>query len=167
MNRCDECQHWDRDADTRGVPDLGRCRRAMQIWDATDWEEDATDPEGYPVRTPASKEARDTMVFVADGSDYSASLLTRNDFFCAHFTAKNPGLLEPPPRNWLRELIDHDKVARVEVEARRDTTRWKTGSYEVIAHLTGPTSEGADNVASWAPTIQQAAEFVLTGLLRS
>lgn len=164
MSRCDECLHWDgSDTDNRGVPDLGRCRKAMQIWDATDWEEDRTDPEGYPARTFVG-EATDTMVFVADSSDYSARLLTRKDFFCAHFSAKNPGLLEPSPRNWLRELIERDDIQHVEVSSGLKDAEGNVENFEVVAVSTSPF---APDLASRAPTIQQAAEFVLTGLLRS
>ncbi len=85
--RCDTCQFWDpknTDAvfDTDGL-DLGRCDKAMQLWDASEW---SYDDDGERVLRTAKDAGQ--MMFVQDGSDYRADLYTKPGFFCAHFTAK-------------------------------------------------------------------------------
>jgi hypothetical protein len=54
----------------------------MQIWDASEWND--AEGDGLPDRV-LTEEAAGTKMFVADGSDYRAALLTAEDFNCAHF----------------------------------------------------------------------------------
>lgn len=82
--QCSGCVHWDRESSDRayhGVRDLGRCRAAIMLWDATEWVED-NDP---PYDRMLKPEYRDTMMFVSDASDYYAQLMTRSDFCCSQF----------------------------------------------------------------------------------
>lgn len=80
--RCDNCKHWDRsDKEWSYVPDNAnthKCLRAKQFWDATEWVEEG-DNDVRRVKDPSDK------MFVADGSNYRAELLTMADFYCAHF----------------------------------------------------------------------------------
>lgn len=81
MRRCDECKHWDTapDAYMSEIIPVRKCRKAPQFWDCTEWG-----GEDQMERVPTAA-ARDIKMFVQDGSDYSARLMTRADFFCAHF----------------------------------------------------------------------------------
>jgi hypothetical protein len=76
--RCDGCKHWNQDQDF--AAGLGECTRAHPFWELSTWKDD---DDGYRrVLLPAA--ANDKM-FVQDGSDYRAHLITTPDFFCAHF----------------------------------------------------------------------------------
>lgn len=78
--RCDGCKHWAVEAQDYGDGALlaaRLCSRAIEIWEATEWNDDYD--------RVAKKGFEDVKMFVADGSGYSARLLTRADFFCAHF----------------------------------------------------------------------------------
>lgn len=81
---CGACRHWasESNADHRpeGMKDVRRCNRAQMFWDCTTWTEEY---ERVPL-----PEHKDDMMFVQDGSDYHAELLTRPGFSCAHFDRK-------------------------------------------------------------------------------
>lgn len=81
---CKNCCHWDPTDDSKehAMPGLRRCTRAKMFWDETEWNDDCD-----RVLKP---EARGSLMFVQDGSDYWATLLTLGDFFCAHFEALEP-----------------------------------------------------------------------------
>lgn len=89
--RCDACEHWTRVSspgnDYLGADRdefvVGDCDVAAPLWEATDWKKVGNDT----VRV-LKEEYRDIMIFAQDGSDYSASVLTKPEFFCAHFKAK-------------------------------------------------------------------------------
>ena len=59
--------------------------KAKPFWDCTDWGTEETDY--VRMLTPKFK---DLKMFVQDGSDYSAHLWTRPNFFCAHFEDQSP-----------------------------------------------------------------------------
>lgn len=80
--RCDQCAHWNREADEYSdgaILNVRRCGKAIEIWNATEWN------DNYD-RVPIVG-LEEQKMFVKDGSSYAASLLTRADFFCAHFDA--------------------------------------------------------------------------------
>jgi hypothetical protein len=52
-------------------------------WDSTKW----SDEEGCFDRIEVDPS---NLMYVQDASDYSAYLLTKADFFCAHFEGKEP-----------------------------------------------------------------------------
>lgn len=84
--RCDECQFWQLDdKEMHEIKGLGRCTKAMQLWDATEWVPDDDGEPGWCDRRVKAEHA-DQMSFCNDGSQYSASLWTKAEFFCAHFT---------------------------------------------------------------------------------
>lgn len=85
--RCGECKHWVQDEKSyRAVADLGECRKVELLWEATEWRLNEDGEPGYCDRVIRS-ELVAQMSFVQDGSDYSARLWTKPDFFCAHFEA--------------------------------------------------------------------------------
>jgi hypothetical protein len=79
---CRTCRHWsppENEGDIAAVG-LATCQNARQYWDASKWDYDAQDKY---IRVMKDKEHR---VFVQDGSDYHAYLITREDFFCADWS---------------------------------------------------------------------------------
>ncbi len=80
--RCDECRHWDADDTYNRVKGsvVRKCGKVTMFWDSTEWDEDCD--------RVFKDEYADQKAFVQDASDYSALLLTRADFFCAHFVEK-------------------------------------------------------------------------------
>lgn len=84
--RCRNCKFWDRD-ETEGQVELSAthyCNRPKMFWDATEWtNEDPNSEDRYTIRA-LKADAKDDLMFVQDGSDYAAYLITRADFFCAH-----------------------------------------------------------------------------------
>jgi len=91
--RCDRCRHWDntsqaakdaehiiriRDVETR------MCVRIPMYWNATEWVAGVEEDDDLPGRALKAEHA-ETNAFLQDGSDYKAFLITRADFFCAHF----------------------------------------------------------------------------------
>lgn len=79
--RCENCKFWDgRDSFQGYVGNsaLGECVNAKQLWDATEWTGSGENVK-REIRHP------DQKIFVTDASDYSASLITRNDFGCVEF----------------------------------------------------------------------------------
>ncbi len=80
--RCDECKHWVLDKDTYyNYSNTGECIKAKPLWDCSEW----SDVTYERVLKP---ECVNMKFFVQDGSDYSAHLLTRADFYCAEFERK-------------------------------------------------------------------------------
>lgn len=81
--QCSSCKFWEPETpyERQIVADLGTCRRAHMFWDVSEWN------ENYD-RVLLPQHASD-MMFVQDGSDYKAELLTRAIFWCAHFEAKD------------------------------------------------------------------------------
>lgn len=83
--RCDKCKFWDRESGKEYAGGVGECTKAKPFWDCSRWQDD---DEGY--RRVMLPECADMKMFVQDGSDYRAHLLTRPDFFCAEFKALSP-----------------------------------------------------------------------------
>jgi hypothetical protein len=81
--KCADCVFWERTDHPCDRTDLGECSKAAVLWNATDWQENE-DGETVRVILP---QFESQMLFAQDGSDYSASVITRHDFFCAHFEA--------------------------------------------------------------------------------
>jgi hypothetical protein len=75
---CKTCPHWKLD-EQQSIKDadIRRCNRTEMFWDATEWGDDH---EGFKRRL--TDEAKDFRMFTQDGSDYFASLYTRDDHFC-------------------------------------------------------------------------------------
>lgn len=77
--RCDQCKYWEKELNSNeGVKEIRECFKAKPLWDCCNWEE----PDFKRVLKP---EFKDFKLFVQDGSDYHAAMLTKADFFCAHF----------------------------------------------------------------------------------
>ncbi len=81
---CRDCKYWKAPGpnDYREVTDLGECSHAPMFWNATKWREEPEEGRTY------LPEYVDRLFFVQDGSDYYATLLTKENFYCAHATAK-------------------------------------------------------------------------------
>jgi hypothetical protein len=79
--RCEQCKHWDVKEGKEYAGGLGQCQRAHAFWDRSEWRDD----ESGEYRRFLLPEAADDKMFVQDGSDYRAVLLTKPDFFCAHY----------------------------------------------------------------------------------
>ena len=89
--RCDLCKFWiekgSRDT-LANHPDFGDCDKAKPYWDATEWSKDGEFDPTNPTRGMRLSLNSDDKMFVQDGSDNMAVLITRRDFYCAHFEAK-------------------------------------------------------------------------------
>lgn len=85
--RCADCKHWEGPDESQSYGNrdfgLGECNRAKMFWDATEWSGE----EGNYDRIELDPSS---LMYVQDGSDYSAVLLTKPNFFCAHFEGKEP-----------------------------------------------------------------------------
>jgi len=76
MKRCKTCKHWQKpDSNYGEIPGSGKCRAAVQFWDATEWA-------GYGGRRVLKSEYTGRLFFVQDGSDYYAEMKTLPDFGC-------------------------------------------------------------------------------------
>ena len=84
--RCDQCKYWDREEGGKYAEGLGECQRAHPFWDCSKWND-----EGDEYRRVLLPSAADDKMFVQDGSDYKAHLITKADFFCAHYEATDSG----------------------------------------------------------------------------
>jgi hypothetical protein len=78
MEHCKTCKHWDgvRANEYGGLPGSGSCTAASQIWDVTEYY-----PPDYEKLRLRPGHAG-LLCFVADGSAYSAELITMSDFGC-------------------------------------------------------------------------------------
>ena len=82
--RCDKCEHWNpRQRYDPNPLDFRVCSKAIVMWDATDW--DCDNMENGRVMRP---EFKDQMLCAQDASGDDAIVITRADFFCAHFTKR-------------------------------------------------------------------------------
>lgn len=84
MNKtCESCIYWLRGGDSddgyQNYLDTGICRKATMFWDSTEWREDE---ETFIVNRSLKKQFVGNGMFVQDGSDYSATLITEPDFYC-------------------------------------------------------------------------------------
>lgn len=71
---CENCTHWQQDErkTQEKTVHVGKCNKIPMFWDATDWDRDS----GKLIFTS------DSLAFAQDGSDYSAYLLTKPNFYC-------------------------------------------------------------------------------------
>ena len=96
MGNCKDCIHW-AEGDKEDYSKLigaGVCKRAKQFWDSTEWET-VIDEEGCePDEIIRSAKSKDDLMFVQDGSDYHAELITLPDFGCVQFENKSIGIVE-------------------------------------------------------------------------
>lgn len=75
-DRCGTCDFWEKPGTKYGeVPGVGRCKRAVMYWSATEWR------KGYTERV-LRPEYADALMFVQDASDYQADLFTLPNFGC-------------------------------------------------------------------------------------
>ena len=89
--RCDDCRHWEPEPESyRAIKGIGECTKAVELWETTEWTKDESGEDSYCDRT-VKAEYIDQMSFVQDGSDYSASLWTKPEFFCAHYDPELEG----------------------------------------------------------------------------
>jgi hypothetical protein len=79
--RCDQCAHWGTNYGDENAQILGvrKCMKVVELWEGSEWNANFE-------RVPKIEHA-DQMMFAMDGSGYSASLYTKEHFFCAHFTS--------------------------------------------------------------------------------
>ena len=85
-NSCKTCKHWEYEEPDGYYSEvgLGECLRAKPFWECSGY----LDKDGDYKRVLTPEHASD-MMFCQDGSDYRAFLLTKPEFFCAHWEAKN------------------------------------------------------------------------------
>ena len=91
--RCDRCKHWGVGEDgcerrMSGGLLVKRCGKAVEWWYVSEWVE--SEDDGWHEERNAKPEYAEQKMFVQDGSDYKADLLTVADFFCAHFEPTTP-----------------------------------------------------------------------------
>jgi len=83
MMACQTCAHWGgeedywRDYTCNG---LKVCSRIGEFFEASEWNDD-----GDRVMKP---ECRNDLAFAQDGSGYRAFVVTKPNFFCAHYEQK-------------------------------------------------------------------------------
>lgn len=86
---CSNCKHWDfprKDKYSSDPKEINECFKAKVLWDCKQWNDTDIIEEIYTIK----EEFKDQKLFVQDGSDYRAVMLTKADFFCAHFEPKVP-----------------------------------------------------------------------------
>lgn len=82
---CQNCSYWEQEEGTRYLAiETGYCSRSMQLWDASEYGRISN----AEVQLVLTEEAKTVKMFVPDGSDYRASLITTPDFYCIEFKAK-------------------------------------------------------------------------------
>lgn len=79
--KCETCKFWDRH-DAEYYLGLGRCRAAVEFWNATRWNDETGDRE-------FTKEAANVKAFTQDGSYYRSILPTKADFGCVQWEEKS------------------------------------------------------------------------------
>lgn len=93
--RCDQCKHWEPCGGNHGNEPIGvgECLKPKPLWDCSMWSDENGDevPHQLPrgIHRVMKPEYADAKMFVQDGSDYTAHLLTRPDFYCAEFAKKD------------------------------------------------------------------------------
>lgn len=77
-NICKNCKHWEESKfyNLKGII-FGDCNKVEMFWGCTKW-----DNEGGRI---LKEEYKDDKAFVQDGSDYTAVLITKEDFGCNQF----------------------------------------------------------------------------------
>jgi hypothetical protein len=77
---CANCLHWTDDTSWRvgQESEVRMCGRIKMFWDSTDWD----------VAGNKRVFKDDSLAFAQDGSDYSAYLLTKPEFYCNMWEAQ-------------------------------------------------------------------------------
>lgn len=78
--KCKDCKFWTSPEELQDYPTgigVGKCNRVKMFWDNTYWDDE--------FERALKPSAADHKAFVQDGSDYKASLLTKEDFGCVQF----------------------------------------------------------------------------------
>lgn len=88
--RCNACKFWDL-KEGRDYAGTGLCTKAQPLWEVSEWQQwdrdyDNSDQEKW--KRGLKEEFADLKMFVQDGSDYKAIMLTKPDFYCAHFAQR-------------------------------------------------------------------------------
>ena len=85
---CANCKYWQKggDCDYTKLIDSGICKKAVMFWDCTDWRENEST---FVTERVLKEEYRNNGVFVQDGSDYRADMITQPDFGCVKFERKD------------------------------------------------------------------------------
>ena len=78
---CRTCRYWEEEHDHYAHFPCGQCTKTMQLWDAVNFN--------YQGELVTLDKAKDTSMFVQDGSDYFAVLYTRPEHYCAEFSLKD------------------------------------------------------------------------------
>ena len=79
--KCSDCKYWAKE-ENRRIVDVGLCKKAQPLWDCSIWNEKWCE-SGYneEFERVLLPEFKDLKMFVY-------ALLTKPDFFCAHFEEK-------------------------------------------------------------------------------
>lgn len=86
MNTCETCVHWRKwETNANYKANIGECKMVVLWWDASEWVDDDNENGCTRIISPKYDNQR---AFVQDGSDYKASLFTRNDFGCVSHKEK-------------------------------------------------------------------------------
>lgn len=82
---CKNCKYWEEERAFSNIQnaDIRECTRVKLFWDCTEWGDGSNNYQRV-----LTKDAEDDKAFVQDASDYSAQLLTLEDFGCNQFEAK-------------------------------------------------------------------------------
>lgn len=85
--KCADCKHWGEPYGYgwTAISNVKSCDKAKMYWNSTEWAKDADGDDDYINRIEIDP---NQLMYVQDGSDYAAHLLTKADFFCAHFEEK-------------------------------------------------------------------------------
>lgn len=79
--KCNECKYWsEKDKYDTTPKEIRECLKPKPLWECTDWDND--------YKRTIKENCKNMKMFVQDGSDYTAHLFTKEDFFCAEFEAK-------------------------------------------------------------------------------
>jgi hypothetical protein len=76
---CKDCKYWNTD-DSEIYLGLGKCQSVMEFWKAREYNEEFEEV--------FKREAKNIKAFAADGDSYCAYLLTKENFGCVDFKAK-------------------------------------------------------------------------------
>lgn len=90
-NNCKNCEFWEihQTYSLVSKETLGRCKKAPQFWDATEWVEQEEDDYDFDQITRELKEEhKNIKFFVNDASNYHAELITKENFYCNEYKQK-------------------------------------------------------------------------------
>jgi hypothetical protein len=79
--KCADCKFWYNDVkNNTGIANIGTCKKPMSFEDATEW----ANTNNLVIKDYY----KDLKIFVQDVGNLGCYFFTRDDFYCAHFTAK-------------------------------------------------------------------------------